>query len=238
MVRGIGMRRSTSAQRSGFTLIELLMVLAIMSILIGGLVLSMRGINDSGKFDQSLNNVTGILERSRAYASAQDTYVWVVFYQNTPATGPLDVFVGSFASNDGTDPLNWSGSVTLPSPGTVGGTTLLAVTPFYHLKGLHLETTTLPSAPTSPSLPADNKSAPNFQCTAPSDAGPVTLSNANSTYWVIQFAPNGMARNSANPISSIWFGLQPAYSQTVFDPHNIASIKVNGLTGQSTIYRQ
>jgi len=230
--------RTTRGRSNGFTMIELLAVLAIMAIMAALVVASIRGMGDSGRFNQSLTSIAGILEQSRAYASAQDTYVWVVFYQNTPASGPPDVFVGSFASNDGTDPLNWTGSVTLP-PGTVGSTTLQPVMKFSHFKSLHLlaVTSTSPGTPTSPNPPATTATAPNFQCTAPSDSGAVSLSNANATYWVVQFTPSGAAHNSANPISSIWLGLQPAHSATVFDTKNIASIEVNGLTGLSTIYR-
>jgi prepilin-type N-terminal cleavage/methylation domain-containing protein len=229
------MKRTSPTHLKAFTLIELLVVITIISILLVVMTLGLRGISESGKFNQSLNNIAGILEQSRAYARAQDTYVWVVLYQGAPSSGPLDVYVGAFASNDGTDPLDWSGSVALPNPGTVGSTTLSPLTRPYHLKGLRLQTTTLPNAPSSPNLPA---TTPNFQYTVPSDSGSITVTSTNAVYWVIQFAPNGMAHNSANPISSIWLGLQPAYSSSVFDQHNIASIEVNGLTGLSTIYRQ
>jgi hypothetical protein len=149
--------------------------------------------------------------------------------------------------------LNWAGSVTFP-PGTVTvgstTTTLTQITRIYHYKGLHLQTGNLPNAPTSPTpnYPAASPNvspvppAPVFQITAQSDSGPVLLSSANtgtiSVYWVIQFAPTGAARNSANPISSMWLGLQPSLSQTVLDPKNIASMEVNGMTGLTTVYRQ
>ncbi|MEJ0001552.1 MAG: hypothetical protein WDO13_21915 [Verrucomicrobiota bacterium] len=100
---------------------------------------------------------------------------------------------------------------------------------------MRLQTTVLPSAPSNPSLPSN---MPNFIATSQSDSGPVALSDSSPVYWVIQFTPNGMARNGANPISSIWLGLQPSYGATVSDTKNVASIKVNGLTGLSSIYRE
>ena len=219
----------------GFSLIELLMVLAIMAILISVAMLSLRGINSSGNFNLSLNQISGVLEQARSYAVAQDTYVWVALYENDQtSTGLKDVYVAAFASNDGTDPFNWTGSVTFPTPGTVGGTTLSQVTHMTHCSGLHLQTTSMPNAPSSPSLPAN---LPVFQCTAPSSSGPVTLSGTSAVYWVIQFTPTGAARVGPNPIQSIWFGVQPSLSQTAVDTKNIASLEVSGLTGLTTINR-
>jgi prepilin-type N-terminal cleavage/methylation domain-containing protein len=236
------LRPLRSRRVRAFTLVELLVVMAIMVILIAGATLSFQGVNSSGKFNKALNEISGILEQGRAYAVAQNTYVWVVLYENDPANGPKEVYVGSFASNDGTDPFNWTSlSVTLPSPGTVTGTTttLTQIARTYHYQGLHLQTTTLPNAPSSPNLPATTGSTvPNFQLTAQSGSGPVSLSNASAVYWLIQFTPTGAARNSANPITSIWFGLQPSLSQTILDTHNIASMEVNGMTGLTTVYRQ
>jgi prepilin-type N-terminal cleavage/methylation domain-containing protein len=225
----------------GFTLVELLVVLAIMAILIALGTLGLRGINDSGKFNKAVDEISGILEQGRAYATAQDTYVWVVLYENDPANGPKEVYAGAYASSDGTDPFNWTASTVTFPPGTFGSTTLTQITRTYHYKGLLLQSSTLPNAPGSPSLPATastNPPAPNFQITAPSDSGTVALSGASSVYWVIQFTPTGAAHDGPNPIDSIWLGIQPSLSQTVSDPHNIASLKVNGLTGLTTVYRQ
>jgi len=235
-----------SRRARAFSLVELLVVLAIMAILIAAATLSFQGTSNSGKFNEALNQISGILDQGRTYAVSQNTYVWVAIYENIPAGGgPHDVYVGAFASSDGSDPFDWPASsvtVTLP-PGTVGttGTTLTQITRIYHLKGLHLQTGTLPNAPSGFSLPASSSTAPpapNLQVTAQSSSGPVVLSDACSAYWVIQFTPTGGARNQTNPVDSIWFGFQPSLSQTVLDTKNIASLKVSGLSGLTTIYRQ
>ena len=221
----------TRRQRA-FTLIELLVVMVIIALMVALSRLAIEGVSSSGKFNASLSSVSGILEQGRAYAIAQDTYVWVVFYEYTPpGGGPLEVYAGAFGSNDGTDPYNWAGTQTLPYSG------LTSVTRLYHFKGLHLQTTSLPNAPTTGTLnyPA---SVPIFQTTAQNVSGTITLPAPGAVYWVVQFTPSGAARNAANPIESIWLGFQPSFSPTAFDTHNVASMKVNGFTGLTTIYRQ
>lgn len=231
----VGHRLVHSRHLRAFSLVELLVVMVIMVILVTGATLSLRGTNSSGQFTKALGEISGLFEQARAYAVAQNTYVWVVLYQDAPASGgPLQVYAAAYASSDGTDPFGWAGSVTIP-PGTVGGTTLTQIVRVYRYKSLHLESTTLPSAPTSPQLPA---SVPAFQITAQSDSGPVTLSSTSSVYWLVQFTPTGAARVGTSPVDSVWLGLQPAKSQTTFDANNVASLKINGLTGATTIYRQ
>jgi len=193
----------------------------------------LRGTNTSQKFDQSVTQISGILEQARGYAVAQNTYVWVALYENA-AGGPHDVYAAAFTSSDGSDPFNWAGSVTVP-PGTFGTTTITEILRTYHFSGLHLQTTTMPNGPTSPSLPA---ALPGFQITVQGSSGPVTLSAASTTYYVIQFTPSGAVHDSTNTIDSIWFGMQPSLSSTILDTKNIASIKVDGLTGSNTIYRE
>ncbi len=231
------MRRIHSKSLQAFSLVELLVVIVIMIILVTGATLSLRGVNSSGQFNKALAEISGLLEEARSYAVAQNTYVWVVLYQDTPANGgPLGVYAAAYSSGDGTDPFGWAGSVTIP-PGTVGSTTLSQVTHIYKYRGIHLETTTLPSAPTT-TPPATPATAPTFQITTQSDSGPVTLSGTSSVYWLIQFTPTGAARVGPSPVDSVWLGLQAARAQTTFDPNNIASIKISGLTGVTTVYRQ
>jgi len=224
-----------SRRQGAFTLIELLAVIAIMALVVAFSRLAIEGFSSSGKFNASLSSISGILEQGRAYAIAQDTYVWVVFYQYTPpGGGPLEVYAGAFGSNDGTDPFNWAGTPSVPQPG------LTSVTRLYHLKGIHLQTTNLPNAPTTGTLNYPATGGPTFQIKAQSDSGQIGLptSIAVGNYWVVQFTPSGATRNAANPIESIWLGFQPSFSATAFDTHNVASMKVNGFTGLTTIYRQ
>jgi prepilin-type N-terminal cleavage/methylation domain-containing protein len=241
-------RYQSSLRQRGFSLLELLAVITIMAILASLAVLSFRGINSSGNFNKAVDEISGILEQGRSYATAQNTYVWIVFYENAPASSPKSVFVTGFASGDGTDPFGWpatTASVSVP-PGTVNTTTLSQIIRVHRYKGLHIQTDTMPSAPNSPGTAATNPAtapvAPVFQLTTQSDSGPVQLANAGSgtisTYWLIQFTPTGAARNSANPIDSVWFGLQPSLPGGAVDAHNIASIKISGLTGAVAIYRQ
>jgi type II secretory pathway pseudopilin PulG len=217
-------------RKAAFTLLELLVVMAIVIIVISLTLRGIHGVNSSGKFNKALGDISGILEQGRAYAIAQNTYVWVAFYEtNTVNNTPREVFVGMFSSNDGTDPFEWTGTATVPSPA------LTAVTRLYHFTGLHLQTNALPGAPAAtPNFPA---SAPVFQCRAQGDSGPLTLSDKGAVYWVVQFTPTGAVRNGANPIDAIWLGLQPSFSQNVADSHNVAAVKVNGLTGLTTIHR-
>ena len=73
-----------SRRQRAFTLIELLVVIGIMALVVAFSRLAIEGLSSSGKFNASLSNVSGILEQGRAYAIAQDTYVWVVFYEYSP----------------------------------------------------------------------------------------------------------------------------------------------------------
>lgn len=223
------MRIPSVPRARAFTILELLVVIAILAILAVVTISGMRSLGGAGNFNQAVSGISGLLELSRAHAMAQNTYVWVVFYETVPINnGPLEVRAAAYASNDGTDTLNWTGSVSLPSS---------SFTPIGRMalyKGLHLQTTSLPDAPSNPSFPA---SVPVFQSTVSSESGPVTLSNASAVYWVVQFTPAGAARNGSNSGDAIWLGLQPSFSATKFDDHNVASLLINGLTGLVSTHR-
>lgn len=218
------------ALRRAFSLIELLAVIAIMGVLITLSTIGWQSMSASGKFSKAVYDIVGIIEQARAHAIAQNTYVWVVLYENAPANqGPTEVYVAVLSSNDGTDPFKWAGAVQLPSDDLTPLSRLLC------LKGVHLQNTDLFAAPTDASLPAQT---PDFRCTAPTELGSVTLSSASPGYGVIQITPNGAARNGLNPLESIWIGLQPSYSASKFDANQSSSVEINGFTGMATVHRK
>src|SRR5258708_18589762 len=86
--KSLRLRRSDSIKRSreAFTLVELLVVLAIIAILSALAIPALQGLSGSKQFSSQLNDIAGILEQARSYATAQNTYVWVAFYPYDPST--------------------------------------------------------------------------------------------------------------------------------------------------------
>lgn len=255
----------TGGLARGFTLVELLTVLTIMAILAALSALMVASLNGSHRFSSSLDQIAGILEQARTYATGQDTYVWVVFYPYDPSTltppdGSGDALcVAVFASNDGTDPVNWTPTTINLASGTasVSGTTLSQVLKHSSFKQIAIRTenyftqgtgdsqiSSLPSsAGTSPTGPA---SLPLFQITFNgTGAAPITLPSTipsdaatDQPVSVIQFTPTGAARVSGSPVDAIWIDFQQAKAKGVLQAQNIAALRVNGLTGMATIYRK
>ncbi len=226
--------------RSAFTLVELLVVIAIMALLLGATLLGSRGFNSSSRFTQAVSQVAGTLNEAHAYAVAQDTYVWVAFYTNAPSAGaPSVLYVGSYASNDGTDPINWT-ALTVPPNLTIADSTT-TLSPVSRLRSFSatqvspVSTTYNTKNPPNPSagVPVDPATSPIFQTDVMINGAKTTLSSIG----VIQFTPTGGANVSSSPVSSVGVGLQPLKGPGVPDPDNLATIWISGLTGLVTVYR-
>jgi len=116
-------------RRSAFTLVELLVVLAIVVILAALSFKSLSGIL-SGGFNQVVSDMSQALAQARAYAMANNTYVYVGFDEvsasdtsATPATGAGNyglVVVAIAASSDGTN--GFTNGTTWSSSSAVGTT--------------------------------------------------------------------------------------------------------------------
>ncbi len=255
-----------NGRSKAFTLVELLVVLAIITILTVIATPALQGLSGAKKFTNGLGQIAGILEQARAYATAQNTYVWVAFYPYDPSTlTPPDnsgdaLCVAAFASADGTDPIDWnSTTINLESSGTasVTGTTISQILRFTSFKQISIRTQNyftqgdapgqIASLPSEISTPPTGPSAiPAFQIafkgtgssplilpsTIPGDA------QTSQTISVVQFTPSGVARVSGSPVDSIWIDFQRVKAKGLIDDNNIAAMRINGLTGLTTVYRK
>jgi prepilin-type N-terminal cleavage/methylation domain-containing protein len=100
-------------QPRAFTLIELMVVIAVIVILTALLVPAFTSLKGSGDITNAAYTITGALEQARNYAMANNTFVWVGFYEEaTTATSPTNatppypgkgrLILAMVASKDGT----------------------------------------------------------------------------------------------------------------------------------------
>ena len=97
-------------RRGGFTLVEMLAVMAVMVILIGLSGPVVNALKNSGDVTSAAYDLSDTLTRARASALANNTYVWVGFFEEDgsqsstqPATpGKGRIVVSTVYSKDGT----------------------------------------------------------------------------------------------------------------------------------------
>ncbi len=142
MSRGVA-RGATRA----FTLIELLVVMGIIAILLALLVPAYNTIKGGSDVTAAAYSVSGALETARTYALANNTYVWVGFFeedgsqssQNPAVAGTGRVVIALVASKDGT---RYSDTSSTPSPFGNGSTSnqvkLALVSNLIRLNNIHL----------------------------------------------------------------------------------------------------
>lgn len=94
---------------SAFTLVEILTVLAVMAILMALLAPAIIGIAGGRETTGAADDIAGALEQARTYAMANNTYVWIGFFEEDgaqPSTRPATAGTGRVvmslvASKDG-----------------------------------------------------------------------------------------------------------------------------------------
>lgn len=204
----------------GFSLTELLVVIAIMTLLVVASVPAINALSGSGRVNQTVAEVSGMLEQARQYAVAQSTYVYVAFYTDDTAE---KICVAILGSKDGTEPASLNDTV----PSTTAKVDLLS-------RVRTFERVTLPDTVDvpAPNLPSGG-TIDHFNTSASFSIKVPWQSSAVSFKKVIIFTPTGQARNGSTPIEALDFGLQPVKGNV----KNAALIRVNGLTGEAVVYR-
>ena len=255
---------STLQPPAGFTLLELLIVIGIIGLLLVLIAPAFTTIKDGWGVTNAAYTIKGVLDTSRTYAKANNTYTWVGLFEEdvsqsstnpaTPGSGRLVMSI--VASKDGSiiyDPTNL-GQQDLT-------TRLIQVGKLAKIDNVHLWThTDSPSGsgstfPTRRNVagiycigdttPANSTTPFGYPVGNPAPAAQYTFLKA------IQFSPRGEARvnnstvnlNGAErfPLQTLAeIGLEPTHgpSMPASIPGNVFAIQFTGIGSNVSIYRQ
>ena len=210
-------------RRGGFTLVEMLVVLGIMAILAALMVTAMNSVGDAGNFASEVSDFQQLMDDARAYAMANNTYVFVGIEEvdsslstyavpqhqyGGSGTGGGRIAVAVVATKDGT---NYTSTTGLTSVNN-----LLAINKLKIFSNAHLIDYSMngPSGITpttgqlanrvkltgnSESLSYDIDPGGNGQYSTPAFFWPLTATSAATAQYnfyqgeVIQYGPDGSA---------------------------------------------
>ncbi|XHR29748.1 MAG: Tfp pilus assembly protein FimT/FimU [Chthoniobacteraceae bacterium] len=231
-----------------FTLLELLVVMAVFSLLAVVVMPAVSSIGGGQSLTNAASDISSTLEQARAYAMANNTYVYVGFYE-ADASQPVGVrpqksgigrlYVAVVTSKDGTSGYSdgtWSTATVNPN--------LVNLGKLQHFDGVHLVDKSIVNTLTHMDLNTANNLDLSTDSATPFSA-PIGASVATCTFSkVIQFSSSGAVNRitdlTANPAipSYIQWGIVPAYGNHISSSvANCAGIQMDGLTGSVRIFR-
>jgi type II secretory pathway pseudopilin PulG len=243
-----------------FTLVELLTVVSIMLIMITLVLPSVVNLNAAGNITTAAYQVSDILQSARSYATANNTYVWVGFFEeNASVSGVLgigQIVISIVASADGTMIYNTGSPAEINPLGLtqinkltkIANTHLLSVgdnSPVFP-NGTGMDTGGSISFIGRPAISGTQEelgynSTPNNGFSFRYPVGPGTSRQYTFTE-MIEFNPRGEVRldNSTNPLRPlVEIGLQMAHgAQVDRNNPNVVAIQIGGIAGNVTTYRR
>lgn len=240
----------------GFSLIELLAVMGFMSLLLAFSVPAVNALKGSGDFSKAVDEVELTLHRARTYAMAQNTYVWVGFYEESavagssgavlpPYNGKGQVVMSVVASVDGTKIVEDDAA-----PGNLPASRLKPVSRLQKISRVHLadvgapagtgDSHTLSGRPDAPYAGGDAQASRISSESAERTPFPFEMSGY-TFHKTVRFSPSGEAtiNGAAIPKRLGEIGLVPANGDQVqASPANVAAVQFSGIGGSVRAYRQ
>lgn len=222
--------------QAGFSLIEILSVVAIVGMLSVAVVPAISGIKGGKDLTKAAFDMGSMLEQARAYAMANNTYVFV---------GLTEVNASNAETSPGQQP--GKGRIVMAAAGSKDGTRSLAPTNLVALSNtrrfdnLHLEDRPTTSGNMARPDVADEFRAGNaaFQSEG-SFSWPLSGASSYTFTKVIQFDPRGSATiQSSGRSMAQWMeiGLSPSRGETASTSVNCAALHLDGVTGSVKIFR-
>jgi prepilin-type N-terminal cleavage/methylation domain-containing protein len=229
---------TVAASRRAFSLIELLSVMAIIGMLTAAVLPALNSIKDGGSVTHAAFEIGSVLEQARAYAMANNTYVFVGLAEVNGATaesgaqqaGRGRVVVAAAGSKDGTRSFGANNANLTP------------LSKLRRFNNLHLADTVPNAENMARPEVADSYRAGSAAFVAEGSFGwPLSAPSQAYTFTkIIQFDPRGTASiQSGTRHLPQWMeiGLAPARGSTVVDSANCAALLLDGVTGSVKIFR-
>ena len=258
---------SPTSRRAGFTLVEMLVVCGVIAVMLAMVIPAFMGINGAANMTKAAYDVSATLENARSYARANNTYVWVGFFEESESlltSGPVGtgrIVISTTASKDGTMIYTASSLPTTSAAMTPG---LIQLNKLVKIDNVHLKTAGVNdpnnvfpigsgTGSTFVTRPLVSDTSALWQvgeialAAASSQAPfqyPVGNPAPSSTYTfktAMQFSPRGEVRmnDASQPLQPILeIGLQPTHG-TIPDTanRNVVAVQITGITGNVKIYR-
>jgi type II secretory pathway pseudopilin PulG len=201
---------------SAFTLAELMIVLGIMIVLSIVAIPAISSRSGATQIAKAADTVKGVLDRARAYAQANNTYVWVGFYeedasqssQNPPKPGTGRLVISVVASNDGT---NLGADVSNNTSANIDPTKLVQIGTLTKIDNLHLPLYPIPS----PAPDCSNVDCTTFDNRPPIQNDPGVGYN-DSRFGELNAATTAPTTNTKFPFQYPVGGTNPQAQQYLF----------------------
>lgn len=219
---------SEKVGRGAFTLVELMAVIAVIAVMMAAITPAFTGIKGAGDVTRVAYDVAGTLDQARAYAMANNTYVFVGFAErnalDTATAGVGQILMVAMGSLDGTRSFGTSNS------------NLVAISKLRRIDSMHLEDS-VPNSGGMSRPDVDNA----YRIASEAFASPNSFAAAGFQFTkIIQFDPRGSASTPSSPLAiPQWMeiGLIAARGNTVSVNKNCAALVLDGVTGSARIYR-